>query len=42
MIKSYKTLRRLGQNVGYGSLICLTDRARPLDENANAISVWDI
>jgi predicted AAA+ superfamily ATPase len=30
------------ENLGYGSLICLTDSPRPLTENANAISIWDI
>jgi predicted AAA+ superfamily ATPase len=29
-------------NTGYGTLICMTDWARPLTENANAISIWDI
>ncbi|MDR3070992.1 MAG: ATP-binding protein [Endomicrobium sp.] len=30
------------EKIGYGSLICLTDRVRPLTQNANAISIWDI
>jgi len=42
MVRNFKALKRLKQNIGYGSLICLTDRARPLDENANAVSVWEI
>ncbi|MDR2870447.1 MAG: ATP-binding protein [Deferribacteraceae bacterium] len=29
-------------NTGYGTIICMTDKARPLTENANAISIWDI
>ncbi|MDR2883663.1 MAG: ATP-binding protein [Deferribacteraceae bacterium] len=28
--------------VGYGTLICMTDKPRPLTEGANAISIWDI
>lgn len=42
MIKSFKVLEKTKQKIGYGSLICLTDKARPLNENANAISLWDI
>jgi predicted AAA+ superfamily ATPase len=30
------------EKTGYGSLICLTDQARPLTRRANAISIWDI
>jgi predicted AAA+ superfamily ATPase len=30
------------EKIGYGSLICLTDKPRPLTKNANAISIWDI
>lgn len=42
MIKNFKILEKTGQIPGYGSLVCLTDRARPLNESANAISLWDI
>ena len=42
MIKNFNVLKSLKQNIGYGTIICLTDKARPLDENANAISIWDI
>lgn len=42
MIKNFKVIEKTGQKPGYGSLICLTDKARPLNENANAISLWDI
>jgi hypothetical protein len=30
------------EKTGYGSLICLTDHARPLTATANALSVWDM
>jgi predicted AAA+ superfamily ATPase len=29
-------------NLGYGTLICLTDEPRPLTDGASAISIWDI
>ncbi|MDR3243161.1 MAG: ATP-binding protein [Elusimicrobiota bacterium] len=40
-IKAFATFAKIEQ-CGYGSLICLTDNARPLTDNANAISIWDI
>jgi predicted AAA+ superfamily ATPase len=40
-VKAFKTLSQT-EKLGYGSLICLTDSPRPLTENVNAISVWDI
>jgi hypothetical protein len=42
MTKNFKALQGLKQNIGYGNLICLTDKARPLDESTSAISIWDI
>lgn len=42
MIKNFRILEKTNQKIGYGCLICLTDKARPLTENANAISLWDI
>lgn len=42
MIKSFNVLEKTGQKAGLGCLICLTDKARPLTENVNAISLWDI
>ena len=42
MIKHFSVLESLGKKVGYGSLICLTERILPLTQNANAISIWDI
>jgi len=41
MVKNFE-LHIPGQKMGYGTLICLTDKARPLTAYANAISVWDI
>ena len=41
MVKNF-ALRIPGQKMGYGTLICLTDKPRPLTANANAISIWDI
>ncbi|MDR1941213.1 MAG: ATP-binding protein [Endomicrobium sp.] len=40
-IKAFNSFAKI-EKTAYGSLICLTDNARPLTENANAISVWDI
>jgi predicted AAA+ superfamily ATPase len=40
-IKSFEILTSI-ENIGYGSLICFTDKARPLTKNVNAISIWDI
>ncbi|GHV45891.1 ATPase [Synergistales bacterium] len=42
MIKNFAVLERFGKPVGYGALICLTDKPFPLTENAMAISLWDI
>ncbi|MDR2970583.1 MAG: ATP-binding protein [Bacteroidales bacterium] len=42
MIKHFSVLESFGKNVGYGSLICLTENVYPLTQNANAISIWDI
>ncbi len=42
MVKNFNILEKLGYKVGYGCLICLTDKMRPLTENINAISIWDI
>ncbi|MCL2208299.1 MAG: DUF4143 domain-containing protein, partial [Fibromonadales bacterium] len=40
-IKAFKSFSE-AEKLGYGSLICLTDSPRPLTENANALSIWDI
>ncbi|MDR0723738.1 MAG: ATP-binding protein [Endomicrobium sp.] len=40
-IKSFKVLSEI-EEVAYGSLICLTDKPKPLNENVTAISIWDI
>jgi predicted AAA+ superfamily ATPase len=40
-ISAFKTLETI-ENVGYGSLICLTEQSIPLTQKANAVSVWDI
>jgi predicted AAA+ superfamily ATPase len=40
-IKAFDTFSSI-EKTGYGSLICLTDHPRPLTQNANAISLWDI
>jgi predicted AAA+ superfamily ATPase len=42
MVKNFSVLEKLGKTIGYGSLICLTDKVLPLTENTNAISIWDI
>jgi predicted AAA+ superfamily ATPase len=42
MVKNFGVLADLGKNIGYGSLICLTDKALPLTPNVNALSIWDI
>jgi predicted AAA+ superfamily ATPase len=42
MIKHFNVLESFGKEVGYGSLICLTENVYPLTQNANAISIWDI
>jgi len=42
MIKNFDVLESLGKKVGYGSLICLTEKVLPLTQKANAISFWDI
>ena len=42
MIKNFAVLESFCKKVGYGSLICLTDRPLPLSQDTNAISVWDI
>ena len=42
MIKHFTVLESFSKKVGYGSLICMTDKILPLTHNANAISIWDI
>ncbi|MDR1997305.1 MAG: ATP-binding protein [Candidatus Margulisbacteria bacterium] len=41
-ISAFEQLAKIGEKPGYGALICLTDRARPLTDKASAISIWDI
>ncbi|GAB7140821.1 ATP-binding protein [Deferribacterales bacterium RsTz2092] len=41
-IAGFEKLANYTDNVDYGALICLTDKARPLTARANAISIWDI
>jgi predicted AAA+ superfamily ATPase len=40
-IKAFATFAKI-EKLGYGNLICLTDKPQPLFGNATAISVWDI
>jgi predicted AAA+ superfamily ATPase len=40
-IKAFDTFAE-NEKIGYGSLVCLTDRMRPLTANANALSIWEI
>jgi predicted AAA+ superfamily ATPase len=40
-IKAFDSFAKF-EKTGYGSLICLTDQARPLTADANALSVWDM
>lgn len=40
-IINFEKLRVLG-NVGFGTLIFLTDKPRLLNHSANAISIWNI
>jgi predicted AAA+ superfamily ATPase len=42
MVKNFDVLEKLGKNVGYGALVCLTDRPFPLTRKASAVSVWDM
>ena len=42
MIRHFSVLESFGKKIGFGSLICLTDKVLPLTRNANAISIWDI
>ena len=42
MIKHFNVLSSFKKQIGYGSLICLTEDIYPLTHHANAISVWDI
>jgi len=42
MIRHFSVLESFGKQMGFGSLICLTDKVLPLTRNANAISIWDI
>ena len=41
MINNFEKLSVFG-NIGFGTLISLTDKPRLLTRNANAISIWDI
>ncbi|MDR2588703.1 MAG: ATP-binding protein [Spirochaetales bacterium] len=40
-IKAFKAFAAF-EKTGCGSLICLTDKARPLEAGVNAISLWDM
>jgi predicted AAA+ superfamily ATPase len=40
-IKSFDTFSKI-EKIGFGNLICLTDKRQPLTPNADAISIWDI
>lgn len=43
MTASFEKFKKSGlTNLGYGAVVCLTDRIRPLTENACAIPVWAI
>lgn len=41
-INNFNVLKSLKEQIGYGSLICLTDKPRALTDKANAISIWNI
>ncbi|WP_413853804.1 ATP-binding protein [Candidatus Ruminimicrobium bovinum] len=41
-INNFRILNNLKEKIGYGSLICLTDKPRALTSMANAISIWNI
>lgn len=41
-ISNFRILKDLKEKIGYGSLICLTDKPRALTDNANAISIWNV
>ncbi|MDR3195930.1 MAG: ATP-binding protein [Endomicrobium sp.] len=40
-IKAFKAFSKM-EKVAFGNLICLADKSKPLNENATAISIWDI
>jgi predicted AAA+ superfamily ATPase len=40
-IKAFADFAKM-ENLGYGNLICLTDKQQPLSAGAAAISIWDI
>jgi predicted AAA+ superfamily ATPase len=40
-IKAFDDFAKI-ENLGYGNLICLTDKQQPLSTGATAISIWDI
>jgi predicted AAA+ superfamily ATPase len=40
-IKAFATFAKI-EKLGYGNLICLTEKTQPLSADAAAISVWDI
>jgi predicted AAA+ superfamily ATPase len=40
-VKSFATFEKI-EKIGYGNLICLTDKPQPLSENITAISIWEI
>jgi predicted AAA+ superfamily ATPase len=39
---AFTKLERFGIPLGYGAVVCLTDRPRPLTRSATSLSVWDI
>jgi len=40
-IKAFDTFSKI-EKIGFGNLICLTDKPQPLTPNSDAISIWDI
>jgi len=41
-VDNFKLLDSFKENIGYGSIVCLTDKTRTITKNVNAISIWDI
>lgn len=41
-VKNFDLVRKRLTNLDFGNLICLTTSVMPLNENASAISIWDI
>jgi predicted AAA+ superfamily ATPase len=40
-VRAFQVFAKI-EKIGFGTLICLTDKVQPLGKNSNAISIWDI